>query len=232
MRPVWQRIPWPELVVELLAILALPPLIGVLAAIADFDAIYVALVVLGTIALVIITVAHYEWWRGKLRRRTPTPREAIRAADGWLGDNGYTRGQVALDGYTHAIKVTGLTCSLWIAVPEGKNILQFLTARIDSGDTIGKLPLDEQTKLMADIGAEIVRMGAFYQSATSPYEVTITYSLPLDEGLSEAKILERTLFIERVDYLVHLLYGKMLATSLTAPSAPPQPTPGTEGPPP
>ena len=224
---------------EIGIVLSWPVILAAVTVIGKLEPTLIALTIMGGLTMAMISVATYETWRRPLRRRVPSPKETINAVDLWLRDNGYTRGPASLSGFSDAIKATGAACTVWIAVPEDTKTLQFLTIREDAANTIAGWPLDKQAKLTADIGLEIARMGAFYQSEMKPnYVVTIFDSIPIDEELSEAKILQRVIFIERVDHLVGLLYGKMLASGPSPPPPPPplppppQSTPDTEDSPP
>ncbi len=94
-------------------------------------------------------------------------------------------------------------------------MLTFVTSRGDVDNTFSTyMTPEQQVQLKYDIALEVARMGAFYATTEDPYSVTIWDTLPVDETLSEAKVVERASFIQRVDHLVQQVYGKHTSAAM------------------
>ena len=212
---MFRQIPLRDLAVEIgvgVAFLVSPLVVGILS---DASPLVIVVTTGGMVTMGMFTIAQYESWRSPFRNRTLTGDALMKALDGWLRDNGYTRGPAQLVGYSHAIKVSKLEAAVWIAIETGRNTLSFMTSRSDMNDTFSTFMRgDQQLQLKYDIALEVTRMGAIYWTDENPYGITLLVMLLVDETLSEATILERVHFVERVDHLVQQLYGKHASAAM------------------
>lgn len=210
-----RRIPWRELVIEFavgVAFLATPLVVGILS---DAEPLLIVLATGGMVTMAIFAVTQYESWRAPLRDKILSGKELIDAVDAWLRENQYTRGPAQLKGYSHAIQVQGSAAKVWIAIPEDKNALHFITSRADSANALSTL-MDPAQRLEVTylIALEVARMGAYYEVADSPYSIASWDVLSVDETVNEAKVLSRVGFIERVDHLIQLVWGKQVTAAV------------------
>lgn len=218
MRPIWQRIPWWELAVEIIVLLGL---IGLQVGIGIAEDISPSLIVLSTVAvgtMVMLAIANYERWREPLRRRIPSDKELIKAIDGWLGDLNYTRGYVSLKNFSHTLEVSAPRnlqgvqgVRVWIGIEETWSALWFMGYRTDAANQIAISMTPQQAgEVKLDLGLEIARMGAFYgtTSPPNPYSVVFWDTIPIDEHMSAHQVIDRVRFVERIDHLVNSVYLK------------------------
>lgn len=215
MRPPWQRVPWQELSVEIIVLVGFTVFNVVLSWIGDFEPVYVSLIGFGSFGIAIWIIANYEQWRAPLRRRLPTSSELMKAVDQWLGENDYTRGPTQLPAplgtgyYERVLEVSyGGGVKMWIAVEQKRKLLVFLSQRGDPGGEIAKLGQGEAQKLKLDLALEVARIGALYQAAENPYGITFGDTLSIDESLNAGKVIEKTVFIQRVDNLINNVFFK------------------------
>ena len=218
-----RQIPWRDLAVEAVvgvAFLISPIVVGILS---DANPFIIVLATGGMAVMGMVFIAQYESWRAPFRDRTLRGKELIDAVDGWLRESLYTRGPAELEGYSHAIHVQGSSAKakVWIGIPVDRNSLHFITARTDAGNDLSKLvDAAQRIEVTYLIALEVARMGAFYEVADSPYSITSWDVLPVDETVNEAKVLSRVGFIERVDHLIQLVWGKQVTAAVMSTTTP------------
>ncbi len=215
MRPPWLRIPWQELWVEITVVIGFTILNISLAWVGEFEPVYVSLIAFGSLALALWAIGNYERIREPFRRRVPSDHETLKAIDEWLGDNDYARGPVQLPlalgtgYYERALEVSYAGgVKVWIAVEQRRKLLVFLSQRGDPIGEIARMDTQEAAKMKFDLALEVLRIGALHQTAENPYTLTFGDTLPIDETLTAAKVLEKVIFIQQVDNLVMNLYAK------------------------
>ena len=194
---------------------------------------FILLTTLGVVLLVMAISAVYEYHRQPYRRRTLQGKELIDAVDTWLREDDYARGPIQLEGYSHAIEVSGsrLNAKTWIAIEDKMNALLFLSNRTDIADAMSLMPAEQVTKLKVDLSLEIARMGGYFLSEDNPYTITFFDRLPIDENVNKSKVVDRLWFIQRLDFLVNSVYLRQTLEVNSTPSpavAESTPTPSPE----
>ena len=232
---------------ETIAVLSLPTFSMVSSIIEGRSPSLVLFTSIGTLAVILLTIAIWEHLRQPFRHRVLEGRELIDKVDQWLGENDYTRGPVDLSAqYGIQYYERGLEISytggvkIWIAVEQRRNILVFIIQRSDSAGEMMKLKPEDVEKLKIDLALEVNRVGATYnQTSESPFTIMAMDTLPVDEHLGASQVLEKTLFMQRVDYLINAVYVKYFvgvdrgafqmpsADGVLTPKPSPESTPGT-----
>lgn len=195
-RPIWQRVPWQELAVEVAVVIGLFALNLVLGILGGVKPVFVSLIGIGTLVLLLAAVALYEYIRSPLRRRVPTGKEVIAAVDAWLGNANYRRGRVTYGGFSDALEIQQQrpnASRLWIGVEPVQNTLWFMCIRTDEvNELLTKMTIPQAVQIKLDLGLEIARMGAFYETQDFPkYTVTFWDTIPIDQHLDASKVLGR-----------------------------------------
>lgn len=221
--PIRRRIPWGDLFLEIAVgagFLVAPIVVGVLG---DVEPLLIVLATGAMASMGIIFIANYESLRSPFRDQVLKGKALIDAVDVWLRDDGWTRGFVPMEGYSHALEIAGQgDFKMWIGVEAGRNILVFMGARRDHEDSFANLGNQAEAVLVTEAATEAARLGVFYRIADGlPFTITFWDVLPVDRDLTRAKVLEKVIFINRADALVVLVARKHLLAAPTLPSVPP-----------
>jgi hypothetical protein len=248
-RPIWQRVPWQELWVSAVSIIAFPVAGVVLAIIGRIQPVYVLLIFIGSLGIVFWAVGNYQRMMEPWRNRVPSDKEAIGAIDRWLLDANYRVAHVQLSQFSYSLWVANQrpgAPNIWIGVDPQQNSLSFMSYRDDPANEMGtKMAPGKATEIKLDLGLEVARMGALYEAADLPvYTITFWDMIPIDDHLSAGSVLSRVSFIERIDHLINSVYAKHQLTigpggttpptfappSVSTPSSPPPSSPGSPAP--
>jgi hypothetical protein len=213
-----------EFTAQVILFLLFPISSGVLAGLESVPYWAIVLIVLGTILLGLSSIAVYEHLRRPYRRRILEGKQLIDMIDAWLRDNGYTRGPITLNGYSHGISAQVGGYTVWIAKEDNRNVLAFISGRIEgpvAAPHFDTLDQSGRTNLKYDIAMELARFSVLYSMTDNPLTVAFWTNLAVDETLSEAKVLDRVNFIQSADLLVQLIAGRATGVDLhNQPSTP------------
>ncbi len=219
----WIRPARRELAVEILIALTLPAGGAALALIDDLAPWAVLLTTLGTVVLVLLVVALWEWVRSPYRRRTLSDHELEAALARWLREAGYGLAAATKPSpdYSFVVVATLADKMIYLWRETGQSTLSIATERSDS-DGSARSSLSDQLwfQMLYDIALELGRFGAVVNFSDDPHlKITIQESLTIDADLTEREVIDKVAFVVRADSLGNLIAGKYTTAAQFAQTA-------------
>ena len=162
-----------EVVVEVLALLALPGLNIATTIMGGLAPYIVVLLALLTLLITLLIIAAWEWIAQPFRHRILTDKALIDTVDAWLRDNGFGRTPFQWLGFSHAIVAARNNVNVYIGVGAARNTLTIAGVKQESDSDRALLTgtpglSTRWVDAQFEINLELTRFGVYYETTPTP----------------------------------------------------------------